>query len=146
MKTLVKNIRAIDPALGLDEVCDILIDGDRIAEVGQDLSADGAEILDRAGCIAVPGLVDIHVHLRDPGQEYKETIETGTLRQLMVDLLVSALCPIPLLLPIMPPRSITFLTVLGAQAIAECILRAHALWDLKVNRLPRLATWLPMVR
>ena len=52
MKTLVKNIRAIDPALGLDEVCDILIDGDRIAEVGQDLSADGAEILDRAGCIA----------------------------------------------------------------------------------------------
>ena len=67
MKTLVKNIRAIDPALGLDEVCDILIDGDRIAEVGQDLSADGAEILDRAGCIAVPGLVDIHVHLRDPG-------------------------------------------------------------------------------
>lgn len=78
MKTLVKNIRAIDPALGLDEVCDILIDGDRIAEVGQDLSADGAEILDRAGCIAVPGLVDIHVHLRDPGQEYKETIETGT--------------------------------------------------------------------
>ena len=78
MKTLVKNIRAIDPALGLDEVCDIIIDGDRIAEVGQDLSADGAEILDRAGCIAVPGLVDIHVHLRDPGQEYKETIETGT--------------------------------------------------------------------
>ena len=128
MKTLVKNIRAIDPALGLDEVCDILIDGDRIAEVGQDLSADGAEILDRAGCIAVPGLVDIHV------------------RQLMVVLLVSALCPILFLLPIMPPRSITFLTVLGAQAIVECILRAHALWDLRVNRLPRLVTWLPMVR
>ena len=138
MKTLVKNIRAIDPALGLDEVCDILIDGDRIAEVGQDLSADGAEILDRAGCIAVPGLVDIHVHLRDPGQ--------ARLRQLMVVLLVSALCPILFLLPIMPPRSITFLTVLGAQAIVECILRAHALWDLRVNRLPRLVTWLPMVR
>lgn len=78
MKTLVKNIRAIDPALGFDEVCDILIEGEQIVEVGQDLSADGAEVLDRTGCIVVPGLVDVHVHLRDPGQEYKETIETGT--------------------------------------------------------------------
>ena len=78
MKTLVKNVRAIDPALGLDEVCDILVDGGSIVEIGQGLSDEGAQVLDRKGCIAVPGLVDIHVHLRDPGQEYKETIETGT--------------------------------------------------------------------
>lgn len=78
MKTFVKNVRAIDPALGLDEVCDILVDGGSIVEIGQGLSDEGAQVLDRKGCIAVPGLVDIHVHLRDPGQEYKETIETGT--------------------------------------------------------------------
>ena len=78
MKHLVKNVRVIDPALGLDKVADILIDGETIAEVGEGLSCEGAEVLDRTGCIAVPGLVDIHVHLRDPGQEYKETIETGT--------------------------------------------------------------------
>ena len=78
MKSLIKNVRVIDPALSLDEVADILIDGQNIAQVGKNIECADAEIFDRDGCIAVPGLVDIHVHLRDPGQEYKETIETGT--------------------------------------------------------------------
>lgn len=78
MKSLIKNVRVIDPALSLDEVADILIDGQTIAQVGKNIEGADAEIFDRDGCIAVPGLVDIHVHLRDPGQEYKETIETGT--------------------------------------------------------------------
>lgn len=78
MKSLIKNVRVIDPALSLDEVADILIDGQIIAQVGKNIECTDAEIFDRDGCIAVPGLVDIHVHLRDPGQEYKETIETGT--------------------------------------------------------------------
>lgn len=78
MKSLIKNVRVIDPALSLDEVADILIDGQIIAQVGKNIECADAEIFDRDGCIAVPGLVDIHVHLRDPGQEYKETIETGT--------------------------------------------------------------------
>lgn len=78
MKSLIKNVRVIDPALSLDEVADILIDGQTIAQVGKNIECVDAEIFDRDGCIAVPGLVDIHVHLRDPGQEYKETIETGT--------------------------------------------------------------------
>lgn len=78
MKSLIKNVRVIDPAVGLDEVADILIDGERIAEVGPDLACDDAVVLDRTGHIAVPGLVDAHVHLRDPGQEHKETISTGT--------------------------------------------------------------------
>lgn len=78
MKSLIKNVRVIDPALSLDEVADILIDGQIIAQVGKIIECADAEIFDRDGCIAVPGLVDIHVHLRDPGQEYKETIETGT--------------------------------------------------------------------
>lgn len=78
MKSLIKNVRVIDPALSLDEVADILIDGQIIAQVGKNIECADAEIFDRDGCIAVSGLVDIHVHLRDPGQEYKETIETGT--------------------------------------------------------------------
>lgn len=78
MKSLIKNVRVIDPALSLDEVADILIDGQTIAQVAKNIECADAEIFDRDGCIAVPGLVDIHVHLRDPGQEYKETIETGT--------------------------------------------------------------------
>lgn len=78
MKSLIKNVRVIDPALSLDEVADILIDGQIIAQVGKNIECADAEIFDRDGCIAVPGLVDIHVHLRDPGQEYKETIKTGT--------------------------------------------------------------------
>ncbi len=78
MKSLIKNVRVIDPALSLDEVADILIDGQIIAQVGKNIECADAEIFDRDGCIAVPGLVDIHIHLRDPGQEYKETIETGT--------------------------------------------------------------------
>lgn len=78
MKSLIKNVRVIDPALSLDEVADILIDGQIITQVGKNIECADSEIFDRDGCIAVPGLVDIHVHLRDPGQEYKETIETGT--------------------------------------------------------------------
>ena len=75
MKSLIKNVRVIDPSVGIDEVSDILIDGEVIAEVGKNIECSDAQVLDRSGCIAVPGLVDIHVHLRDPGQEYKETIE-----------------------------------------------------------------------
>lgn len=78
MKSLIKNVRVIDPSLSLDTVADILIDGQTIVEVGPSLECPDAEVYDRSGCIAVPGLVDIHVHLRDPGQEYKETIVTGT--------------------------------------------------------------------
>lgn len=78
MKYLVKDIRVIDPAVGIDEVTDMLINGETIERIEQGIDCPDAETLDRNGCIAVPGLVDVHVHLRDPGQEYKETIETGT--------------------------------------------------------------------
>ena len=78
MKQLVKNVRLIDPSLGLDEVSDVLIENGIIAAIGTTVVEDDAEILDRTGCICVPGLIDIHVHLREPGGEHKETIATGT--------------------------------------------------------------------
>src|SRR3954468_11358204 len=78
-KTLLKGGRVVDPANGRDGVFDVLIDGDRIARVGRDLPADGAAILEvPSHLIVVPGLIDMHVHLREPGQEHKETIATGT--------------------------------------------------------------------
>lgn len=81
MAFLLKGAHCVDPELGLDEVCDVLIDGTTIAAVEKNLdSADypNAEVIDAQGKYLVPGLVDMHVHFRDPGFEYKETIETGS--------------------------------------------------------------------
>ena len=78
MASLLKNVRAIDPQVGLDQTCDILIEDGKIAQVGTSLSADGAEVRDMGGKVCVPGLVDIHVHLREPGFEQKEDIASGT--------------------------------------------------------------------
>ena len=78
-KLLVKGGRLIDPANGRDGAFDVLIDKGVVARVGRDLPVDGAEVFEVAkGWIVAPGLIDIHVHLREPGQEHKETIATGT--------------------------------------------------------------------
>jgi dihydroorotase len=83
MKRLLKGGRLVDPVNGVDGAFDLLIDGGRIARVGRDLpvGADGADthvIRIPSGCIVCPGLIDMHVHLREPGQEHKETVATGT--------------------------------------------------------------------
>ncbi len=80
MNILVKNGRIIDPANNLDEELDILVSEGRIARIARpgSISEDGAYVIDASGRLVVPGLVDMHVHLREPGFEYKETIETGT--------------------------------------------------------------------
>lgn len=75
---LVHGGRVIDPASGLDERLDVLIVDGRIAEVGADLTVpDGAQSLPASGLIVAPGFVDLHTHLREPGQEHKETIASG---------------------------------------------------------------------
>ena len=75
---LIRGARVIDPANGLDKICDILIKNGVIAAVGEALSAPmGSEVLDAAGLVACPGLIDMHVHLRDPGFIHKEDISTG---------------------------------------------------------------------
>jgi dihydroorotase len=79
MKFLLKGGTVVDPASGVNGPRDVLVDGDRIARVGQNLPADGARVLEvPRGTVIVPGLIDMHVHLREPGQEHKETIATGT--------------------------------------------------------------------
>ena len=77
MTVLLKRARILDPAQGLDMVGDILIRDGKIAEIGEDLfdyMAEAGEVLDCAGLVAGPGLVDMHVHLRDPGLTYKEDV------------------------------------------------------------------------
>jgi len=78
MKLLLKNGRVVDPANGRDGEYDVLIDDGVIARVEKNLAADGAEVFEMArGWIVAPGLIDVHVHLREPGHEYKETVATG---------------------------------------------------------------------
>jgi dihydroorotase len=81
MKRLLKCARVVDPANGRDGAFAILIDGDRIAAVGRDLPVDEGTVVVSVpgGFVVTPGLIDIHVHLREPGQEHKETVATGTL-------------------------------------------------------------------
>ena len=79
-KRLLKGGRVVDPANGRDGTFDVLIDGGRIAKVGRDLPVDaGVAVVDiPSGLVICPGLIDMHVHLREPGQEHKETVATGT--------------------------------------------------------------------
>jgi dihydroorotase len=78
---LIKNGRVLDPASNTDALCDILINGEHIAEIapqGRLTHPETAQTFDAAGLIVAPGFIDMHVHLREPGQENSETIETGT--------------------------------------------------------------------
>jgi dihydroorotase len=79
MKRLLKGGRVVDPVNGIDGEHDMLIDGDRIVRVGRNLPVDGAQVVEiPKGLVICPGLIDMHVHLREPGQEHKETVATGT--------------------------------------------------------------------
>lgn len=73
----IRGGRLLDPANDRDETADLLVEGGRIAAIGGDLSGADAEIVEAAGCWVAPGFVDLHVHLREPGQEYKEDIASG---------------------------------------------------------------------
>src|SRR6202040_827922 len=78
---LIRGGHLIDPAAGVDGLKDILLKDGRVAEIsvpGKLKPANGTESLDATGLVIAPGLIDIHVHLREPGQGYKETIASGT--------------------------------------------------------------------
>lgn len=113
---LVKNGRVMDPASGVEAALDVLLDGGRIAAVGANLSADGAEIFDAKGLIVAPGFIDLHCHLREPGQELSETIQTGTRAAARGGF--TAVCCMPNTQPVNDSASVTRGIVERAAAIA----------------------------
>jgi dihydroorotase len=77
-KLLIRNGRVIDPACGRDQIADVLIEGGLIAAVGVGLDGGGAEVFDATRMVVAPGFIDMHAHLREPGSEHAETIESGS--------------------------------------------------------------------
>src|ERR1700692_1811722 len=77
-RLVIKNGRVIDPATGRDGIADVWIEDGLIREVGRDLSRGGAEEFDATGMVVTPGFIDMHVHLREPGFEHAENIESGS--------------------------------------------------------------------
>ena len=77
-RTLIKNGRMLDPKNSIDQICDLYIEGGNISQIAIDLNILADQIIEAKDLIVTPGLVDMHVHLREPGFEYKETIATGT--------------------------------------------------------------------
>ncbi len=114
---LIKNGRVLDPASKTDAPRDILLDGERIAEIapiGKISLANGAEVFDASGLIVAPGFIDMHAHLREPGQENSETIETGTLAAARGGF--TAVCCMPNTKPVNDNASITRFIVDRAKA------------------------------
>ena len=77
MRVLIKNGHVLDPATGVDGICDVLTEDQRIIGVKEHIEEQADRVIDATGCYVMPGFIDLHVHLRDPGLEYKETLETG---------------------------------------------------------------------
>jgi len=78
MKLLIKNGRVIDPGSGIDDLLDVLVENGIIKGIAPEIKSDEAALIDASNKVVTPGLIDIHVHFREPGEEYKETIKTGT--------------------------------------------------------------------
>src|SRR5579864_3984484 len=102
---LIKNGRVIDPASRHDGPADVLIENGRIAGLGQHLNRADAPVLDAAGLVVAPGFIDMHVHLREPGIEHSETIETGALAAAAGGF--SSICCMPNTLPVNDNATVT---------------------------------------
>jgi dihydroorotase len=77
MKLLIKGGTIIDPSQEVEEIADLFVENGRVSEIGKELHTEGAEIFNASGLKVSPGFIDLHVHLREPGEEYKETIASG---------------------------------------------------------------------
>src|SRR6201993_2008944 len=102
---LIKNGRVIDPASGHDAVADVWIEDGVIKGVGANLSPAGAEVFDAAGLIVAPGFIDMHVHLREPGFEHSETIESGARAAAAGGF--TSICPMPNTAPVNDSPTVT---------------------------------------
>src|SRR5882724_9549473 len=116
---LVKNGRVVDPARNTDAPMDVLLDSEKIVELAQPgkLSANGFEVFDATGLIVAPGFIDLHAHLREPGQESSETIETGTRAAARGGF--TAICCMPNTKPVNDNASVTRFIMDRAKAVAS---------------------------
>jgi dihydroorotase len=113
---LIKNGRVIDPASGTDMLADVLTQDGVIAAAGANLEAAGAEVLDATGLIVAPGFIDMHVHLREPGFEHAETIETGARAAAAGGF--TSICCMPNTLPVNDNATVTSYIIERARKLA----------------------------
>jgi dihydroorotase len=113
-KLLLRGGRLVDPVNGIDAMQDVRIEDGRVAEVGARLAVRGAEVVDVAGLVVCPGFIDLHTHLREPGQEDKETIATGTAAAAAGGF--TAVCTMPNTRPVNDSASVTRFMLERAQA------------------------------
>ncbi len=115
---VLRGARVLDPSRQLDDILDIVVEKGRITRVGRDAGADltgeGVRVIDARGLWAAPGFVDLHVHFREPGQEYKEDISTGLAAAAAGGF--TAVCPMPNTKPINDNRAITEMMVARAKS------------------------------
>src|SRR5256885_2912812 len=116
---LIKNGRVLDPARKTDAALDVLLDGEKIADFAPagKIAANSAQIFDAAGLIVAPGFIDLHAHLREPGQESSETIETGTRAAARGGF--TAVCCMPNAMPVNDSASVTRFILDRARAAAR---------------------------
>src|SRR5215813_7470163 len=116
MALVIKNGRVIDPASRTDRVADVLIVEGRIAGVAPDLSSPKAEVFDATGLVVAPGFIDMHVHLREPGFEHSETIESGSRAAAAGGF--TSICPMPNTKPVNDNATVTSFIVEKARTHA----------------------------
>ena len=117
MRLLIRNGRVVDPASGLDDDRDVLIDGDRIAAIEPRIKCPDAAVIDADEMVVAPGFVDIHVHLREPGIEHAETIATGSRAAAAGGF--TAVCCMPNTLPVNDSAQVTSFIVDRARRSAS---------------------------
>jgi dihydroorotase len=116
-KLIIRGGRVIDPANRIDGPADVLLEDGKVAAVGAGLDPSGAEQFDASGMIVAPGFIDIHVHLREPGFEHAETIETGTRAAAAGGF--TSICPMPNTSPVNDNATVTRYIVERAERLAK---------------------------
>lgn len=119
MNLLLRNGRVIDPSQGIDEPMDLLIEEGLVSRSGSNLRAPAStETIDLGGAVVAPGFIDLHVHLREPGQEHKETIESGTRAAVRGGF--TAVCAMANTVPPNDERAVTEMILAEAQRHGHC--------------------------
>ena len=102
MTVLIKNGHVVDPLTKKDGVYDVLVEGKKIQKIAEKIDEKADRVIDARGTYVLPGFIDLHVHLRDPGLEYKETLETGG--RAAVHGGVTTICAMPNTKPVIDSR------------------------------------------